>query len=160
MRTLLVQVMLACVAFVLIGDVLWRAGSLAWQHASGSTIEARGTPPPPYTDPQLTTTNALGGIGRTQGWEALVSTGGPQADLDILSDAVIPADILADVTAPSTTYFTRFGWRAAADLLARSRRGRRCASDSVPRPTTIPQWRAPQLPSPRMRLRIPTAAAT
>jgi len=64
-----------------------------------------GTPPPPYIDPSKTTTNALGGVGRTQGWTVTVSGG---AAVDVLADANIPADIKADVEAPSTTSFTRF----------------------------------------------------
>lgn len=59
-------------------------------------VDLLGTPPPPYTDPNLATTNALGGVGRTQGWTVTVTSG---ATVNLLSDAVIPADIKADVEA-------------------------------------------------------------
>jgi hypothetical protein len=63
------------------------------------------TPPPPYTDPQLTTTNALGGIGRTQGYKVTTNT---TAALDLLAAAQIPTALVDDLTAADVSTKTRF----------------------------------------------------
>jgi len=74
--------------------------ALAW-----ALVAFAGTPPAPYRDPNLTTTNALGGVGRTQGWK--VSTNTSDA-VDLLASAVIPAAVRDDVTLPAVSTITRF----------------------------------------------------
>lgn len=68
------------------------------------SVEPAGTAPPPYTDPNQTITNALGGFGRSQGWG--VSTNSAAAK-DLLADSVIPTNLHADVEAPTTTSAVR-----------------------------------------------------
>lgn len=68
-------------------------------------VPALGTAPPPYNDPNKSITNALGGLGRTQGWTATVTTG---AAFDLFADGKIPTDIRAEVESPQTTSFMRF----------------------------------------------------
>lgn len=64
-----------------------------------------GSPPPPYTDPSLSISNALGGVGRNEGWTMTTSS---SAATDALADASIPTAIKTIVEDPSATYFTRF----------------------------------------------------
>jgi hypothetical protein len=79
--------------------------ALAIAVVSGN-VGVAGTPPPSYTgDPATAITNALGGVGRTQGWTVIAPAA---AAVDVLASANIPAAIQADVEAPSSTYTTRF----------------------------------------------------
>lgn len=78
--------------------------SVAAATSSVAIIDVRGTPPPPYTDPSVSITNALGGVGRTQGWTAIAQL----TAVDLLADSVIPAAIKTDVEAVEATYNTRF----------------------------------------------------
>ncbi len=100
MRALLVQAA-TCVGCMLIVAVAMTHLGRALLTDPGTS----GTPPPPYTDPQLTITNALGGVGRLQGWSKII---GIATTKDLLADANIPTDIQADVESPIVTTATRF----------------------------------------------------
>lgn len=73
--------------------------------AAVAGLGVMGTPPPPYGDPGQAMTNALGGVGRTQGWTVPVPITNA---IDVLADASVPAAIKTDVEDPTSTYFTRF----------------------------------------------------
>ncbi len=71
-------------------------------------IIAAGTPPPPYTSTQvnLATVNALGGVGRSQGW-TITNTSSSVA-IDVLADAHLPADVKAEIESPAVSTVMRF----------------------------------------------------
>ena len=98
---------LAVFASVVVGTTILDGGAARAESGLIALADAlrSGTPPPPYNDPSLTTTNALGGLGRTQGWTVTIGSG---AVVDVMADAAIPSDIKADVEAPSTTSHLRF----------------------------------------------------
>jgi hypothetical protein len=63
-----------------------------------------GTPPAPYTgNADLAITNAIGGVGRTQGWTYVATTSGA----DVLADAQIPTAVKTDVEDPTVSSITR-----------------------------------------------------
>lgn len=83
-----------------------RLQEIATQGVSIATeVSPSGTPPPPYTDPSIATTNALGGLGRSQAWGVSTNNAGAR---DVLSATFLHTDSSADVQDTSTTTNLRY----------------------------------------------------
>lgn len=71
----------------------------------GAGADTQGTAPPPYNDPNKTITNALGGMGRTEGYTVGVSK---TAAHDVLNDAgsssaEMPPGLIPELTSSAVT---------------------------------------------------------